>query len=493
MQTSLTSAEKTLAVPRADPPDSARTPAGTKGADPSGTPFDRIFHAASSRSDLVDTTGPAGFRTVENVDAPDSDLDTRAHDGAEDDPGASADTPTVPPGPATRPDVTRLAKAEADNPGPHHGTDADLSAPRIVPDGDPRIDQTDTDRQAMPMFDRAEPTRMDAVAPSHAGQAVAHRFETVGVAAARDIAGTRVSQGTTSSDGAVQTGSVVPERMPDRLPPDIEAQSLVAPASTKSDRGHGAALIDPLHLAPVVDGRRTIRGTDPAGWRMPMTRGLDDARASSPTGPTGAPALANTASPAVMQGREADALPSTRAVSALFADSASTDPADRGRDLDMPLGAELRGTSASNSGAATLATLPRSDLPQTIAMQIAAAIHRGGPGMTPGIELRLSPEELGTVRLTFTQSESGITVNVHAERAEILDLLRRNIDSLAREFLDIGYQSAEFTFDRRETGAQGTSQPVATVDPEAATETAPDAPRAINPTLLISDRLDIRL
>jgi len=87
-------------------------------------------------------------------------------------------------------------------------------------------------------------------------------------------------------------------------------------------------------------------------------------------------------------------------------------------------------------------------------MQIAAAIQKGGPGLKPGIELMLSPQELGPVRLTFTQSETGVTVNVHADRAETLELLRRNIDSLAQEFLDIGYESAEFTFERRDAEAR---------------------------------------
>ena len=125
-------------------------------------------------------------------------------------------------------------------------------------------------------------------------------------------------------------------------------------------------------------------------------------------------------------------------------------------------------------------------------MQIAAAIQKGGPGMKPGIELMLSPEELGPVRLTFTQSETGVTVNVHADRAETLELLRRNIDTLAQEFLDIGYESAEFTFERRDAEARDAGR-----SPEWTTPTVPrgsrSAPDAITPMLLVSDRLDIRL
>jgi len=225
-----------------------------------------------------------------------------------------------------------------------------------------------------------------------------------------------------------------------------------------------------------------------------MIRGQDDARLTSPTG---GPVLANAASPPVMHGGGADAMhPRTAlsaAASAIFADGAGAEGADRGRDGDAPLGLETRGTSGNNATSQAFTTLPRAELQQTIAMQIAAAIQKGGPGMKPGIELMLSPEELGPVRLTFTQSETGVSVNVHAERAETLELLRRNIDALAQEFLDIGYESAEFTFDRRDAEARDAERSPGMDDADAAPAHTRDAPDARTPLLLVSDRLDTRL
>ncbi len=86
---------------------------------------------------------------------------------------------------------------------------------------------------------------------------------------------------------------------------------------------------------------------------------------------------------------------------------------------------------------------PQAVLPQAITQQVAHAAARVADGP---VELTLAPEELGRVRLTLHTSEAGITVAIHAERAETLDLMRRNIDLLARDFRDQGYASIAFDF-----------------------------------------------
>jgi len=129
--------------------------------------------------------------------------------------------------------------------------------------------------------------------------------------------------------------------------------------------------------------------------------------------------------------------------------------------------------------------------PHHVVMQIAAAIGRGASGADRVIDLVLSPEELGKVRLSLSQSDAGLSVSVLAERPETLDLLRRNIDLLAGEFLDIGYQSAEFSFGHEEPGAQ--QNPRATVSsPGPLSEDEGDTAYLAS-ALHLGDRLDIRL
>ncbi len=122
---------------------------------------------------------------------------------------------------------------------------------------------------------------------------------------------------------------------------------------------------------------------------------------------------------------------------------------------------------------------------RNIANQLAATISKTGSGTT---EIRLYPEELGRVRLMISGAEGAITVTISAERAETQDLLRRNIDQLAQDFQDIGYENSSFQFEDQQKGEQteqasSSSQP--TDEPTANITLAQNA----TPT----DGLDLRL
>ncbi len=71
-----------------------------------------------------------------------------------------------------------------------------------------------------------------------------------------------------------------------------------------------------------------------------------------------------------------------------------------------------------------------------VSRQIAMAIERTTDGQT---EIRLDPAELGRVRLTLHASDQAVTVTIHAERPETLDLIRRNMDSLTGDLRALGY------------------------------------------------------
>lgn len=120
---------------------------------------------------------------------------------------------------------------------------------------------------------------------------------------------------------------------------------------------------------------------------------------------------------------------------------------------------------------------PQAVLPQAITQQVAHAAARVADGP---VELTLAPEELGRVRLTLHTSEAGITVAIHAERPETLDLMRRNIDLLARDFRDQGYASIAFDFgnDSRRQNDQPMTTPAAarqdTTEPASGESLTPD-------------------
>lgn len=92
--------------------------------------------------------------------------------------------------------------------------------------------------------------------------------------------------------------------------------------------------------------------------------------------------------------------------------------------------------------------LGRAETPAAIARQMAEALQK-----LPDrpVEISLNPKELGRVRMNISAAEAGITVSIVTERPETLDLMRRNIDQLVREFQAIGYSDINFAFSEGET------------------------------------------
>jgi hypothetical protein len=126
--------------------------------------------------------------------------------------------------------------------------------------------------------------------------------------------------------------------------------------------------------------------------------------------------------------------------------------------------------------------------PAAVVEQLVVAAKQNSDGR---VDLTLSPAELGRVRMTLLAGETGITVAIHADRDDTLDLFRRNADSLAQEFRQLGYGSVGFEF--RGGGNSGQTQRPAddTAEPAVA-ENAPALPVGILRLTGIGG-LDIRL
>ncbi|WP_162300827.1 flagellar hook-length control protein FliK [Alkalilacustris brevis] len=131
---------------------------------------------------------------------------------------------------------------------------------------------------------------------------------------------------------------------------------------------------------------------------------------------------------------------------------------------------------------------PSPDPGRAAALQIAAAagnLHGGG------LEITLSPEELGRVRLTMSGTEGALSITILAERGETLDLLRRNIELLAQELRDMGFSSLSFNFGQ---GHHGAADDTAPPDHEQGGQPAdPVRPAETRHTLAHEAGLDLRL
>lgn len=64
------------------------------------------------------------------------------------------------------------------------------------------------------------------------------------------------------------------------------------------------------------------------------------------------------------------------------------------------------------------------------------------------IEVSLNPAELGRLRLSLTPAENGLIINVMAERAETIEMIRRNLTELEQAFKEMGHKNISFSFDQ---------------------------------------------
>jgi flagellar hook-length control protein FliK len=135
----------------------------------------------------------------------------------------------------------------------------------------------------------------------------------------------------------------------------------------------------------------------------------------------------------------------------------------------------------------------KAGIPQHIPRQLAEIIHTSGG---KSVDVALSPEELGRVRLSISQAEGGLVVSVQAERPETLDMLRRNIDQLDQELRLLGYTDPGFSFSHE--GGDTGQQPDTLSRENSIAEEQPAGPvtGAVSenqPTSLGNASLDIRL
>jgi len=164
-----------------------------------------------------------------------------------------------------------------------------------------------------------------------------------------------------------------------------------------------------------------------------------------------------------------------------------------GRMTDIaPVDAKLDATADTARTNAANPTLPhRPDLGPRVAeqvMQVARAMPDGP------VEITLSPEELGRVRMQVTSVEQSVTLAITADRPETLDLLRRHIDQLVQDYKAMGYSDVSFAFssgaghggdgtdDQTGNGDQNPARPEISVTDDANTA----------PTVAV-DGVDIRL
>ncbi|MCV6591646.1 MAG: flagellar hook-length control protein FliK [Silicimonas sp.] len=105
-------------------------------------------------------------------------------------------------------------------------------------------------------------------------------------------------------------------------------------------------------------------------------------------------------------------------------------------------------------GAEAVSAVRNDPAARPVLTQLVQAARSAIDGM---VEVKLSPEELGRVRMTMSGSDAGLGMNVivTAERPETLDLIRRNIDLFAADLAEQGFTDLNFSFGGDMTGGEG--------------------------------------
>jgi hypothetical protein len=143
---------------------------------------------------------------------------------------------------------------------------------------------------------------------------------------------------------------------------------------------------------------------------------------------------------------------------------------------------------AAPGGPTPVLAPPAAPVPVAALPQLAIAVATD-PG-SGQIDLRLAPEELGAVRMHIHCEGNDLRVLIVAERAETLDLLRRNGAVLASELADAGFGRAALDF--AQGGAGGRDTPPRARPADLPNQPEPAAVWLARPPAA-AGRLDLRL
>lgn len=288
----------------------------------------------------------------------------------------------------------------------------------------------------------------------------------------------------TSRDGerrAVPAGPVPARSAPvpaSLQPPPAAAPVILQPAQSATGTAQFAARLDSIAIpqesngdVPLSDAGSRVEKTAEAAIRL--SRPVPPAR---PAAPATAPTLTKPQSARTNNAAAA-------ALSPGFAVTTSEEPSVPQELVGHDASAPQQPVEAP-APARTLHAAPR------IAPQILDAMRALAPGQP--VEIELNPRELGLVRLTLTDFDGQLSLQIAVERPETLDLMRRHIDLLTQDLRQAGYHSLSLDIGSGRGGGDRTAH-----DAGTAAETTPELPiaetapagRRVN----AEGRLDIRL
>lgn len=162
-----------------------------------------------------------------------------------------------------------------------------------------------------------------------------------------------------------------------------------------------------------------------------------------------------------------------------------TSKGDDTAKINLELGLEIRQDVRNVGSSSVLTQTARPEVSQTMIRQMTDAV-RTQMTSEKTVEISLRPAELGRVRIALSPAETGMIVTISAERGETLEVMRRNIDELARSFAEMGHESLTFNFEQNGAFDQKDDRPTSAglVDESAINDAATKTETQTQPPVL---------
>lgn len=251
---------------------------------------------------------------------------------------------------------------------------------------------------------------------------------------------TQQGASTASGVGPEQNVSAVPSTASDSVPRVAAGSNLMSDQDSHQTQAVITASVS--RRPDGVDAKAESVATASPDKNLPQT--ADDAKPARNTRDTPGDSAARSVS------LSGDAKPSaTTSISDLTTKSAEQMPDLPGTPTAMAT------TDRPLVHFAAVAERPSNFQPATVFRQIADAVIVTRDQM---VEITLSPEELGRVRMVLTGQDRAPHLTIWVERPEVLDQMRRHADQLLQKFRDDGMSDATLSFrdgQQRQTGQQG--------------------------------------
>lgn len=280
-----------------------------------------------------------------------------------------------------------------------------------------------------------------------------------------------------------QTASLSRTQAASSIEPDVEA----ATQNIKTDAPVSTPAKPQAEPVPQVPGNQPLVMKGLADSERPAPEQPAFARTREPLSPE---VSATPAAPTNFASASSTSAAATPAVSfaPIYADAEMAQQATTDLATFKPLEASSQTTprSAPVQVSQDIVMRPEAILPK-VAQALEATLARNAQG---SFEIRLQPAELGTVRMVLSPSEAGMQAVVTADRADVLDLLRRHGDALLADLKHSSGGNVDLAFadSPRNQNDSGENVDQITILSDQGDATAP-----ISPTKVQGGGLDIRL